>query len=172
MFVFRTIIWGTIFLFLALLAGPWLAMQFDTSFPVLAIGKYRYIGIAPMAIGIPLALYCTAVLFIPGKSRPAPYDAGGIFTIAGPYCYVRNPFMLGVIFTLWGEAVLMARIVMIAYALVFTWCIHFWVVFFEEPALQERFGNEYKSYRNAVPRWFPKFRKYKGQQHEHRHKAG
>lgn len=160
MFVFRTVVWGTIFLFMALAAGPWLAMQFDASFPVLALGKFRYIGIALMAAGVPLAIYCTAVIFIPGKSRPAPYDAGGVFTIAGPYCYVRNPFLLGVIITLWGEAIFMARIVMIAYAFVFTWCIHFWVIFYEEPALLERFVGEYRSYRDAVPRWFPKFRKY------------
>ena len=160
MFVFRTVLWGTIFLFAALIAGPWLAMQFDASFPVLAIGKLRYIGIGLLAVGIPLAVYCAAVLFLPGKSRPAPYDAGGVFTIAGPYRYVRNPFLLGVIVALWGEALITSRVVMIAYALVFTWSIHFWVLFFEEPALLERFGTEYRSYRDAVPRWFPQFRKY------------
>lgn len=161
MFVFKTIVWGTIFLILALIAGPWLALQFGSSFPSIALGPFRYPGIALMAIGIPLAIYCTAVLFIPGKSRPAPYDAGGTFTIAGPYCYVRNPFMLGVILTLWGEAIFMSHSVMFAYAVVFTWCIHFWVIFFEEPALTERFGDEYRTYKDAVPRWFPKFRKYR-----------
>lgn len=161
MFVFRTVIWGTIILFLALIAGPWLALQFDTSFPVLALGKVRYAGVALMAMGIPLSLYCAIILFLPGKKRPAPYDAGGVFVISGPYCFVRNPFMLGVILTLWGEALLTSRIVMIAYALIFTWSIHFWVIFFEEPALEQRFGKEYEDYRNQVPRWLPQFRKYR-----------
>ena len=160
MFVFRTVVWAIVFLLVALIVGPWLAMQFDASFPVIAIGRARYVGAALIALGAPLALYCAAAILIPGKSRPAPYDAGGIFTIAGPYRFVRNPFMLGVILALWGEALLTARIVMIAYALIFTWTIHFWVVFYEEPALLERFGNEYRAYRDAVPRWFPQFRKY------------
>ena len=147
-------------MFAVLIAGPWLALQFEASFPRIALGAFRYAGIVLIAVGAPLAIYCTAVLIIPGKSRPAPYVAGGTFTIAGPYRYVRNPFMLGVILTLWGEALLMSNIVMIAYAALFTWCIHFWVVFFEEPALIERLGDEYREYKKAVPRWFPKFRKY------------
>lgn len=163
MIVFRTIVLGTVFLFVALAAGPLLAVQFDESFPVLAIGLLRYVGIMLLAVGIPLAIYCTSVLFIPGKSRPAPYDAGGIFTIAGPYCYVRNPFLLSVVIALWGEALLLERIVMIAYAFVFTWGIHFWVIFYEEPALLDRFGEEYQTYRDSVPRWLPQLKKYKAE---------
>lgn len=160
MFVFRTVIWGTIFLILALVAGPWLALQFDTSFPVLSLGKFRYAGLALAALGVPLVIYCTIMLFLPGKKRVAPYDAGGVFIIAGPYRYVRNPFMLGVILALWGEALLTSRIVMMAYALIFTWSIHFWVIFFEEPALEQRFGKEYEAYRSRVPRWIPQFKRY------------
>ncbi|MFA4874714.1 MAG: isoprenylcysteine carboxylmethyltransferase family protein [bacterium] len=160
MFVFRTVLWGTIFLILSLIVGPWLAMQFDASFPVLALGWARYIGVALAAAGVPLVIYCAAILFLPGASRPAPYDAGGSFTIAGPYCYVRNPFMLGVILSLWGEAIMMSRIVMIVYAFILTWVIYFWVIFFEEPALTESFGDEYRTYKTAVPRWLPKLIKY------------
>lgn len=160
MFVFGTVAWGTFILLATLIVGPWLAMQFESSFPQIALGPIRYAGILLIALGVPLAIYCTAVLFIPGKSRPAPYVAGGTFIIAGPYRYVRNPFMLGVILTLWGEAVLMSNTVMFAYAAVFTWCIHFWVVFFEEPALVERLGGEYRAYKKNVPRWLPRFRKY------------
>jgi protein-S-isoprenylcysteine O-methyltransferase Ste14 len=162
MFVFRTVIWGTIFLIAALMIGPWLALQFDASFPPIAIGWLRYVGIAMCVIGIPLSLYCAIIIITPGTSRPAPYDAGGTFTVAGPYLYMRNPFMLGVILSLWGEAILLMRIVMIAYAFILTWVIYFWVIFFEEPALTEGLGNEYLRYKKAVPRWFPQFRKYKG----------
>lgn len=160
MFIFRTIVWGTIFLFAALIAGPWLAMQFDASFPPFDIGSYKYIGAVLFGFGMCLALYCTTILFRHGKSRPAPYDAGGVFSIAGPYLYVRNPFMLGVVVALWGEAVFMERFAMVVYALIVTWVMHFWVIFFEEPALEERFGEEYDTYRKAVPRWFPHFKRY------------
>jgi protein-S-isoprenylcysteine O-methyltransferase Ste14 len=162
MFIFKTIVWGSIFLLVALLVGPWLALQFDASFPHFHIGPYRYIGIPVFGIGLMLSLYCAAILFIPGRSRPAPYDAGGTFTIAGPYRYVRNPFMLGVIISLWGEAIFMERLAMIIYALILMWVIHFWVIFFEEPALEERFRGEYDRYRKAVPRWLPRLNRFEG----------
>ena len=160
MFVLKTIAWGTIFLFVALLVGPWLAVQFDASFPPINFGNYKYIGAGLFIIGFAFALYCASILFIPGKSRPAPYYAGGVFIIGGPYRYVRNPFLLAVIIALWGEAIYMQRWPMVAYALIFTWVIHLWVVFFEEPSLEKRFPKEYKSYREVVPRWFPHFRHY------------
>jgi len=163
MFVFKAILWGTIFLFAALLVGPWLAMQFDASFPHFHLGAFKYAGVALGGVGLLLAIYCAAFLFMPGKSRPAPYDAGGVFIIGGPYYYVRNPFLLGVIIALWGEAIFMERLAMIIYALFITWLIHFWVILFEEPALEERFGEEYDAYRSAVPRWFPMFRHYEKQ---------
>ncbi|MBN1283694.1 MAG: isoprenylcysteine carboxylmethyltransferase family protein [Proteobacteria bacterium] len=162
MFVFRTIIWGMVFMVLSLFVGPWLATRFDASFPMLDIGMFRYAGVALIAVGAPLTLYCGAVLLLPGASRPAPYDAGGVFTVAGPYRYVRNPFMLGVLLTMWGEALIMSRIAMLAYALIITWAIHFWVLFYEEPALKDGLGHEYERYRKAVPRWFPQFKRYKG----------
>jgi protein-S-isoprenylcysteine O-methyltransferase Ste14 len=160
MFIFKTVIWGSIFLLAALIVGPWLALQFDASFPQIHLGPFKYIGAVLFGIGFLFTVYCAFILFTPGKSRPAPYDAGGAFTIEGPYRYVRNPFMLGVVVALWGEAIFMERVLMMIYALIITWVIHFWVIFFEEPALEERFGGEYDEYRKAVPRWFPHFRRY------------
>lgn len=162
MFAFRTILWGAIFLTASLVFGPWLALQFDTSFPPMDLGWAIYVGVALIVIGIPLALYCAAVVIMPGTSKPVPYDAGGSFSIAGPYLYMRNPFMLGVILALWGEALYMSRVVMIAYAFILTWVIYFWVIFFEEPALIESLGREYEKYKKEVPRWFPQLKRYKG----------
>lgn len=160
MFIFKTVVWGSIFLFAALIVGPWLALQFDASFPQFHLGPFKYIGAAFFVAAFLFTLYCAFILFTPGKSRPAPYDAGGVFTIAGPYRYVRNPFMLGVIIALWGEAVFMEGLAMMIYALIIVWAIHFWVIFFEEPALEERFGKEYDEYRSVVPRWFPRLNRY------------
>ena len=157
MFVFRTIIWGTIFILAVLAAGPWLAMRLDASFPPMALGPFRYIGIPLMLVGIPLAIYCVGLLFWPGESRAAPYDAGGDFRVTGFYRHVRNPFMLGVIVALWGEVLITSSWAMLAYAALAIWCIHFWVVFYEEPTLLERFGDEYKEYKESVPRWIPSF---------------
>ena len=161
MFVFRTVLIAIIVLFAALIVGPWAALQFDASFPVLPFPAWvGGIGAALLILGAALAIFCAAAIFAPGSSSPAPYDAGGTFTIAGPYCYVRNPFMLGVIVALWGEALLLSRVAMFACAFVLTWVIHLWVVFYEEPSLRKSLGKRYLDYHAAVPRWMPQFRKY------------
>jgi protein-S-isoprenylcysteine O-methyltransferase Ste14 len=36
---------------------------------------------------------------------------------------------------------------------------HLVVVFFEEPALRNKFGESYTAYEDAVGRWFPKVKK-------------
>jgi hypothetical protein len=36
-----------------------------------------------------------------------------------------------------------------------------WVVFYEEPALREQFGEEYETYRRGVPGWWPRLRPWK-----------
>lgn len=156
MFNFRTIVVGTILMAVVLLAGPWLAVQLENSFPVVTFGGYRYFGILLIAVGVVFAFYCSILLFLPSKRRARPYDADGVFVIAGPYRFVRNPFMLGVILALWGEALLLSSMALIAYAALVSWSIHFWVIFYEEGALMERFGNEYRRYRDSVPRWLPK----------------
>jgi protein-S-isoprenylcysteine O-methyltransferase Ste14 len=38
-------------------------------------------------------------------------------------------------------------------------CIYFWVVAFEEPSLEDRYGEEYRRYKSQVPRWFPRLKK-------------
>lgn len=164
MFGFKTIIWGTLFSFAALCVGPWFAVQFDGSFPSISLGAFRYLGVVLLLIGAVLAFYCAYLLLTPSRGTgPIPYDSSENLVISGPYRFVRNPFMLGVVLALFGEAFLLSRVAMFAYAAIFTWSVHFWVVFFEEPALMESFGVEYKKYREQVPRWFPQFKKYKEQ---------
>jgi protein-S-isoprenylcysteine O-methyltransferase Ste14 len=111
-------------------------------------------------MGICFALYSSIYLIITGPSVAAPYEAGGAFSISGPYRFMRNPFMLGIVITLWGEAIYFERLSLIIYAFLFTWAVHAWVVFFEEPALRRSLKASYTEYHKAVPRWFPKFKGY------------
>lgn len=155
MFVFKTIVWGTLFMLGALIAGPWVAMQFSGILPPVDIGAVRYFGVIFMAAGFIFAVYCTLLLFLPISGKPVPYDSYHKFVATGPYRYVRNPFLLGIAVVLIGESIFIAEIAMFAYTVVMMLCMHFWIVFFEEPALMDRYGDEYLSYMKRVPRWFP-----------------
>lgn len=161
MYIFRTLFWGTLYIIIALIVGPWLTMLFDESFPAISLGSFRYVGSTVWILAMLFALFSAVYLLMPGRSCPAPYEAGGSFSVSGPYRYMRNPLMLAVVIALWGEAVYLERLALLIYAFVFTWATHFWVLFFEEPALRKRLKTTYLDYQKAVPRWFPRLRGYK-----------
>ena len=59
----------------------------------------------------------------------------------------------GVLALLLGEAWLFGSVSLLEYALVVIILFHLFVVFYEEPALTSQFGESYRVYRRAVPRW-------------------
>jgi len=160
MFIFRTLFWGSVFIIIALVAGPWVALNFDTSFPEITLGPIHYAGAAIGIAGVLFAIYSAIVLVLTGPSVSAPYEAGGAFSISGPYRYMRNPLMLGIVITLWGEALYFERLSLLLYAFLFSWAAHAWVVFVEEPALRRVLKRTYTEYHKAVPRWLPRLKGY------------
>lgn len=74
------------------------------------------------------------------------------------YAHVRNPLYLGVTIQLFGWAFILL------FTFLFIMPFFFMLLFFlvarwEEKELIERFGEEYLTYKKAVPRFFPRFRK-------------
>ena len=59
----------------------------------------------------------------------------------------------GVIAIILGEAWLFRSVSLVEYALVVLVLFHLFVVLYEEPALESQFGEAYRAYRRAVPRW-------------------
>jgi protein-S-isoprenylcysteine O-methyltransferase Ste14 len=104
----------------------------------------------------------TIVTFIRiGKGTLAPWSPTHKLVVGGMYAYVRNPMILGVITVLIGESVVISsRPILLWAALVFIInTVYF--MFSEEPALQKRFGEEYREYKKNVPRWIPRMRPWK-----------
>ena len=96
-----------------------------------------------------------------GDGTPAPWDPIKNFIIEGPYQYVRNPMLIGVLLILSGMSLLTE-----------SWLIFFWMVLFfigynvytivkEEPQLADRFGSSYLKYKAEVPRWLPRRTPYR-----------
>ena len=74
----------------------------------------------------------------------------------GLYRHVRNPMYLAVTATILGQWLLLARPVLLAWALVFAATTYAFVRGYEEPTLLARYGEEYERYRAAVPGWWPR----------------
>jgi protein-S-isoprenylcysteine O-methyltransferase Ste14 len=75
---------------------------------------------------------------------------------------IRNPIYVGAVLILIGEAVALASVVLVVYAVLMWWVFHFIVVLYEEPTLREKFGAAYEEYCRMVPRWIPHRRRGTG----------
>ncbi|MDP3976227.1 MAG: isoprenylcysteine carboxylmethyltransferase family protein [bacterium] len=72
---------------------------------------------------------------------------------SGPFHYTRNPLYVGIM-ALWLGAVLIFGTVVGALLVITLYVfIDVWLRFFEEKDLEKKFGNEYRDYVKAAPRW-------------------
>ena len=46
---------------------------------------------------------------------------------------------------------------LLAYAIIVATCFHLFIILYEEPHLQRKFGNEYLTYKTKVGRWLSRF---------------
>jgi len=64
----------------------------------------------------------------------------------------------GVFLVLLGEAVLAVSLPLLGWSAVFVFVNAVYIPLFEEPGLVMRFGNDYLTYQQNVPRWIPRLR--------------
>lgn len=103
----------------------------------------------------------TVVLFATkGKGTLAPWSPPTRLVIMGPYKYVRNPMISGVLFVLIGEALLFKSFWLLGWCCFFFLLNHLNFLLKEEPDLEERFGEDYLKYKKGVNRWIPRFTPY------------
>ena len=68
---------------------------------------------------------------------------------------------LAVTATIIGQALLLGQFGLIAYAAVFLASTMAFVTFYEEPTLRRQFGEQYDTYRSAVPGWWPRLQPWR-----------
>jgi protein-S-isoprenylcysteine O-methyltransferase Ste14 len=110
-------------------------------------------GIALMAIGVMLYVYCAIRFAREGRGTPSPIEPTRRLVTSGIFRYSRNPIYVGYVAFLLGLFVFFGDTLLLAYALLVAGLIHALVVRWEEPDLTQRFGDEYESYLQRTPRW-------------------
>jgi protein-S-isoprenylcysteine O-methyltransferase Ste14 len=110
-------------------------------------------GIIPFAAGIALYLWCAGEFTFRGKGTPAPIDSPSTLVVKGPYRRTRNPMYCAVLSTILGEALYFRSPMLAIYAILLFALFHLFIISYEEPTLQQRFGAAYTRYRQSVPRW-------------------
>lgn len=132
---------------------PWLLTRWEADDGPLAL---RAAGGVLIAVGAGLVIETTARFALQGRGTPAPFAAPERFVARGSYRVVRNPMYVGVLALIVGQALLLGRELLLAWAAVAALLFHLFVVFHEEPELRRRFGEEYEAYKRRVGRWLPK----------------
>jgi protein-S-isoprenylcysteine O-methyltransferase Ste14 len=113
-------------------------------------------GVSMIAAGLAL-MYRTIKLFATaGRGTLAPWDPTERLVVLGPYRYVRNPMISGVLAILLGEAALFGSLPLVAWFALFFAVNAIWMPVVEEPGLERRFGARYLEYKRNVPRWLPR----------------
>src|SRR6266540_351001 len=92
------------------------------------------------------------------RGTPAPVAPTETLVVGGLYRYVRNPMYVAVVAAVLGQALLLGRAVLLAYAAAVWLCVAAFVRWYEEPVLAARYGARYEAYRRAVPAWRPRLR--------------
>ena len=108
-------------------------------------------------IGLFFAIWSMLTFKSKGNGTPAPWAPPENFVVTGPYKYVRNPMISGVIFLLYTEFCITMSVALFLWFLAFTFINLFYIHYVEEPQLKKRFGKPYEEYLEKVPCWIPKF---------------
>ena len=113
-------------------------------------------GAVLAAAGAAALLAAFAQFAIQGRGTPAPPAPTEQLVVRGPYRYVRNPMYLAVLAVITGQAVLLSRPVLLAYAAAVAAAFIAFVYGYEQPTLARRYGAQYHTFRQAVPGWWPR----------------
>jgi protein-S-isoprenylcysteine O-methyltransferase Ste14 len=115
-------------------------------------------GLCLLLVGLWLFVSSLRRFASDGKGTLAPWDPPRKLVIYGPYRYVRNPMISGVVFVLFGEALMLLSGPHVQWALIFLLINFIYIPLLEEQQLKARFGEAYVEYCRHVPRLLPRLR--------------
>ena len=134
------------------------------------LAEYRWIG-QPFFAFSPLPLWAGAIIGLGGlflliisirfiiiyaNTTVMPWVPSESLVVRGPYRYLRNPMILGVVLVMVSEGLILASTGILVLALVFFIGNTIYFILSEEPKLEACFGESYREYKANVHRWWPR----------------
>jgi protein-S-isoprenylcysteine O-methyltransferase Ste14 len=147
---------GTVLVFVPVVI---LITTYNSSFSFELIGPDRLLfwpGLAAAGLGLALATWTVTLFTKFGQGTPAPWDPPQKLVIRGPYRYVRNPMITGVLLLLLAETLLLQSLPIFLWLTFFLLLNNIYFPLFEERSLEKRFAADYLEYKKHVPRWIPR----------------
>jgi len=122
-------------------------------------GVLAFLAIPLWLIGTLIVLRCFWDFTFKGRGTPAPIEPPKELVVTGFYRYVRNPIYVGVLLIFLGHFLWFGYLALLTYTLIAFIGVHFFIILYEEPTLEKKFGPAYEDYLKRVPRWLPKLSK-------------
>ncbi len=146
---------GLGFITLVFAIGPYCAIRLNTSWgwPVWSSPLGWVLGGALALVGAVGAAYCANLFARVGRGTPVPIDPPRQLVVGGPYRYSRNPIYLAEALILIGFFLFFGHPALLLYTILLALLAQLLLVFWEEPVLLRRFGDDYAAYMRYVPRW-------------------
>jgi len=125
-----------------------------------SFGEIALQGAGVALLGAGLLLFAASLWHFAteGRGTLAPWDPPRVFVVRGPYRFVRNPMISGVILCLCGEALVLRSPSHASWAATFVLINLIYIPLIEEPQLESRFGDSYREYCRHVRRFIPRIR--------------
>ena len=123
------------------------------SFPTAAAPAGLLILVLASVLGIASAVAMSST----GGGTPLPSSMPNRLVIAGPYRWVRNPMAVAGIAQGVAVGLLLGSWLVVAYAVIGSLLWNYAVRPHEEADLEQRFGVEFKRYRDSVRCWIPRW---------------
>lgn len=129
---------------------------FSKHFPILPfyLSENRFFCVLLIATGVVIMLAgVTAFYYHNTTVDPRNPSAASALVVAGVYRYSRNPMYLGMTIVLVGVAFILANLGSLLVVPLFVASITLLQIIPEELALEDRFGDSYREYKERVNRW-------------------
>jgi protein-S-isoprenylcysteine O-methyltransferase Ste14 len=142
-----------------ILVPVWIAQNVGSGFtqgPTAVLMLIQLLGFIIGLSGIALFVASLRRFATDGQGTLAPWDPPRRLVVNGPYRYVRNPMISGVLFVLIGEALVLRSQPHAVWAVIFAVANVFVITLYEEPHLTQVFGDAYRTYQAHGPRIVPR----------------
>ena len=137
---------------------PWWLTRWEVREVTLPYVPVQVLGAALILAAAAALVHSFARFVLEGSGTPAPVAPTERLVVGGLYRYCRNPMYVAVLAIIAGQGLLLARPVLLLYGALIWAAVAAFVRGYEEPVLARRYGNEYETYRRAVPGWHPRRR--------------
>jgi protein-S-isoprenylcysteine O-methyltransferase Ste14 len=153
----KTLVFVTVFVAFVVVYIPWAWAIRGSTVTYEGLSALRFLAVIPLLVGVYVILRCFFEFAWTGLGTPAPFDPPRALVVSGVYRYVRNPMYIGASLIILGETALFGSIrIGLEYVLIFLACTTLFVLIYEEPTLQAKFGDAYEEYCRDVPRFIPR----------------